>query len=290
MKMAQAKFCEFCGEPLLTGDTFCGSCGRKLPGEQAGSGLKFVVVDGQSLGQVIQLHPGDYTLGRGAQADLKLDDLAVSRQHAQLTVQSGGVTVKDLNTANGTLVNGAPLLGVRRIKPGDRIRVGETVLELQREREQPVRSAVNAQAKQGLKSSTAPKARTPKRSRVLPLAIGIFAVLVCVITAVVLAGDSAITAWFDASSAGASDGTVAVQLVNQASIDVCFVHISPSSDDQWGEDWLGSQETIPPGGTRSFSLQPDLVFDWVALNCQQEVMGEGYRLVAGPGLQLNVGP
>lgn len=59
-----------------------------------------------------------------------LDDWQVSRQHAQLQVRDGAITIADLGTANGTTVNGARIGGTIALHPGDTIGIGATTLRL----------------------------------------------------------------------------------------------------------------------------------------------------------------
>lgn len=75
--------------------------------------------------------PRDYRIekprlivGRG-KCDVKLRDPEVSRQHCAIEVYDGVATVKDLQSANGTVLNGH-LVTEHVLKPGDRIRVGTT--------------------------------------------------------------------------------------------------------------------------------------------------------------------
>ena len=70
------------------------------------------------------------TLGRGSEANIVLADPVASRVHAAITVDSKGVTVADLKSRNGILVNGKKIESAR-IKPGDKLGVGGTVLLVQ---------------------------------------------------------------------------------------------------------------------------------------------------------------
>ncbi len=69
-------------------------------------------------------------LGRSARSDLCVDDPFVSRVHAEIRDREGTWWVIDLGSANGTYVNGVRLRRARPIAPGDRIQIGETILEL----------------------------------------------------------------------------------------------------------------------------------------------------------------
>lgn len=65
-------------------------------------------------------------IGRG-NADLKIDSLAVSRQHARLNGTAEALTVTDLGSNNGTSVNGVPCLEgeIMYVNPGDTITLGD---------------------------------------------------------------------------------------------------------------------------------------------------------------------
>jgi FHA domain-containing protein len=69
------------------------------------------------------------TIGQAPTNDLPLpSDPAVSRLHAMLESLSSGWCVRDLNSRNGTFVNGQRTWGDRPIRSGDEIRVGRTTL------------------------------------------------------------------------------------------------------------------------------------------------------------------
>jgi pSer/pThr/pTyr-binding forkhead associated (FHA) protein len=75
-------------------------------------------------------------LGREA-ADLAVDDPEVSRRHASLRPTDDGLEIEDLESLNGTWVNGARIEGVVRLSPGDHVRLGDTSFEVRHERAQP---------------------------------------------------------------------------------------------------------------------------------------------------------
>ncbi|MHB8441208.1 MAG: FHA domain-containing protein [Candidatus Tyrphobacter sp.] len=68
------------------------------------------------------------TIGRGADADVVVDDPDASRHHARLEAENGIVYVTDLESANGTFLNGRRLRQAIEVRPGDRIDVGTTRL------------------------------------------------------------------------------------------------------------------------------------------------------------------
>jgi pSer/pThr/pTyr-binding forkhead associated (FHA) protein len=72
------------------------------------------------------------TVGRGGQNDLVLvgDDFASAR-HARIELRGDGVWVQDLESTNGTYVNGSRVAGAQRLDTGDVLRVGETDLRVE---------------------------------------------------------------------------------------------------------------------------------------------------------------
>jgi hypothetical protein len=69
-------------------------------------------------------------VGRSAAAGLRLDDAYVSDLHARISPAGNGAIVEDLGDPGGTFVNDAEVRAPTRIKPGDEIQVGVTVLQL----------------------------------------------------------------------------------------------------------------------------------------------------------------
>jgi hypothetical protein len=71
-------------------------------------------------------------VGRAPECDLLIDDTYASQQHARVFGKNGAWYVEDLGSTNGTFVNDQKLAAPAMVQPGDRIRVGTTVLELRR--------------------------------------------------------------------------------------------------------------------------------------------------------------
>jgi FHA domain-containing protein len=96
--------------------------------------VRLVVQRSPSLeeGDEFQLNSAPVTVGRGGQNDLVLsgDDFASAR-HARIEVRGDGVWVQDLQSTNGTYVNGARVAGAQRVGAGDVLRVGETDLRVE---------------------------------------------------------------------------------------------------------------------------------------------------------------
>lgn len=80
----------------------------------------------------IALPEGDYVLGRSRDSDVVVRDATVSRAHALLAVAGGRVTVQDLGSSNGTLVNGEPVREETELAAGDQLRLGRVRMALGR--------------------------------------------------------------------------------------------------------------------------------------------------------------
>ena len=87
------------------------------------------MVEGESSGRQFPL-TGALDIGRDPSLPLSLEDTQASRRHARISLQSGQAVVEDLGSTNGTYVNDQPIQGPRAIAPGDRVRIGLTVLQL----------------------------------------------------------------------------------------------------------------------------------------------------------------
>ncbi len=90
--------------------------------------LVLTVIQGPDKGKRFEL-PDDepQQIGRSAES-LELNDHTISRRHAELTPDSGVWLVRDLESSNGTFVNGARVSASQRLQRGDQIRAGGTVL------------------------------------------------------------------------------------------------------------------------------------------------------------------
>ncbi|MCB9748607.1 MAG: sigma 54-interacting transcriptional regulator [Myxococcales bacterium] len=91
---------------------------------------------------------GALTIGRGQQAAIRLDDKAVSRQHAELIVERRRVRIVDLGGRNGTRVNGKRLLrnGERPLASGDVISIGGATLVLHADEAEETQTVEAAQS------------------------------------------------------------------------------------------------------------------------------------------------
>src|SRR3954470_11868641 len=89
--------------------------------------VTFQVLEGIDKGRVFRELPTPVTIGREEGNVLRLNDERVSRFHAKIQFDNGEIIITDLESTNGTRVNGN-VVQIRRLRPGDRIGVGRSLL------------------------------------------------------------------------------------------------------------------------------------------------------------------
>jgi hypothetical protein len=65
-------------------------------------------------------------MGRGDQAEIRLEDPFASSRHARLVRQGAVIVIEDLGSTNGTYLNEELLSGPQPLHPGDRVRIGDS--------------------------------------------------------------------------------------------------------------------------------------------------------------------
>jgi predicted component of type VI protein secretion system len=90
----------------------------------------------------LELIEGQFAVGRSAGCQLSLDDPLVSRRHALLVVARDGVTIEDLQSRNGVVVNDQRIPGRTKLQAGDKIIIGSQELTLLAGRESAGRETV----------------------------------------------------------------------------------------------------------------------------------------------------
>jgi pSer/pThr/pTyr-binding forkhead associated (FHA) protein len=144
--------CPRCGHRNPLGSNFCSSCGFALnqhPEDTATitfaqevpldapapvvveepvvdlehPGL-LVVTRGPNVGARVPLSDSVTTVGRHPDSDLFLDDITVSRRHAEITYSAGRYQIRDVGSLNGTYVNRQRVDEVW-LEPGDEVQIGK---------------------------------------------------------------------------------------------------------------------------------------------------------------------
>lgn len=133
-----SNFCSSCGTPLAdtgTGDTTVTFMPRELetdleeevhisPDELEGGRGVLVVKRGPNAGSKFFLDSDVTQVGRHPESDIFLDDITVSRRHAEIRRTANGFSLHDVGSLNGTYVNRERVEGAD-LRPGDEVQVGK---------------------------------------------------------------------------------------------------------------------------------------------------------------------
>ena len=94
--------------------------------------VTLVVVKGDDEGKLLHLADGETkVVGRSSRSDIILRDAGVSRQHSRIRISGGTLYVSDLQSKNGTVVNGNQISGEVVLTDGDMVDLADTRLQVQ---------------------------------------------------------------------------------------------------------------------------------------------------------------
>jgi pSer/pThr/pTyr-binding forkhead associated (FHA) protein len=143
-------YCPECGFHQSEAHRFCGRCGARLIVEGQGTGeitgplaisdqaaetgvWTGPAIEGPTLavraggppGAVFRLTGDSVAIGREPSCPVFLDDVTVSRRHADIDLSGGTVTLRDLGSLNGTYVNRRRIEHDEVLESGDEIQIGK---------------------------------------------------------------------------------------------------------------------------------------------------------------------
>lgn len=138
---ADANYCVNCGRPVVSDPHTTGQLGDHSPPESAetggtAAGVEAIVdelepgtallasVGGWDEGAQFLLDQSHVSVGRHPDSDLFLDDITVSRRHAEFRRDGNGFTVHDVGSLNGTYVNGQRA-ETHSLSTGDEVQIGK---------------------------------------------------------------------------------------------------------------------------------------------------------------------
>lgn len=101
-------------------------------GRGKGTPSKVVVLDEKGARVSTHRLTGTLEIGRAASCQIRPNDTYLSQQHARIFDRNGSWAVEDLGSTNGTYLNQQKVTVPAHIAPGDRIRVGKTVIEVRK--------------------------------------------------------------------------------------------------------------------------------------------------------------
>lgn len=92
--------------------------------------MKLKVLAGAKEGTEIPLKRSKFLIGRSSECTLRAGSDAISRRHCVVLTRDDGVSVRDLGSRNGTLVNGERIESETPLSIGDRLKVGPLEFEM----------------------------------------------------------------------------------------------------------------------------------------------------------------
>jgi pSer/pThr/pTyr-binding forkhead associated (FHA) protein len=92
---------------------------------------KLVVLNEGLAGQSFELNAEKTTIGRVPDNNFPIAVASVSSHHAEILLRGNDVVVKDLNSTNGTFINGQQVTGEAPLKPGQVLRLGQVEIRLE---------------------------------------------------------------------------------------------------------------------------------------------------------------
>jgi pSer/pThr/pTyr-binding forkhead associated (FHA) protein len=124
----------------IAGDLYGGGAPREQarPAERrprrpkGGTPGRLVVLDEQGTKVATHRLGGTLVIGRDPSVEVRLDDTYASQQHARISERNGAWLVEDLGSTNGTYLNRRKVTVPSQLAPGDRIRIGNTYIEVRK--------------------------------------------------------------------------------------------------------------------------------------------------------------
>jgi pSer/pThr/pTyr-binding forkhead associated (FHA) protein len=112
--------------------TVPGNPKQKAPPKRRGSPTQVVVTQGSNSGATASLAEAPILIGRGNDAQIRLDDDYVSTRHARIAASGDQWFVEDLGSTNGTYIGTVRITQPTTVTLGTQVRIGKTILELRK--------------------------------------------------------------------------------------------------------------------------------------------------------------
>lgn len=123
--------CPHCKFKTTSGYALCKHCGKPLAGAVSPSTTLTLTIQNKSEPTGFVLNQGTTNIGRMGDNAIVLPDEEISRHHAVIDRDpTGRYLVRDLQSANGTFLNGDRLSAPAFVKAGDELRIGKTIIQL----------------------------------------------------------------------------------------------------------------------------------------------------------------
>lgn len=108
--------------------------------------VRLVIKSGSSKQRVMKLKCEETIVGRRPDCDLRIPSNDVSRRHCLLSIHDGCLNVEDLDSVNGTFLNGRKITGRQIVMPGDLLQIGPICFVAEYEMNQATRANLELEA------------------------------------------------------------------------------------------------------------------------------------------------
>jgi predicted component of type VI protein secretion system len=264
--------------------------------------MQLVVQAGAQCGQVYKIEKDSLTIGRGASNDITFADPAMSRVHCEIRLEGDDYVVEDRHSANGTFVNDEQIELPFLLRPGDTIRLGQTVLLFQEEGVEETTAA-------GAGATSAAEAEpTPSRPWVLIGGIVGIAILILAFAFVMSnrAPESNIAAIKTTAPPAPSETrasvpspaptevesptssllpTATVLAATQTAVETAITPATPTATDQVRTYPIPVLSVVLPAPQTKYSANSPVPFNWIAV----DILGPNdiYRVQVSTNNQFN---
>lgn len=120
--------CAFCGYQNKREGRFCTSCGNRLAEDSYVVARLVLLADDERQKEYL-VADAERIIGRDRGNDIVVEDEEASARHARVTYENDAFWIEDLDTTNGTFVNGEALTGKHCLENEDLVKVGRTLLQ-----------------------------------------------------------------------------------------------------------------------------------------------------------------
>lgn len=127
--------------------------------------VRLAVIRGNNVTREISLRRFPATVGRHTECSLRVSSRLVSREHCEISTSPAGVVVRDLNSSNGTFVNGTRIIRETTLQPGDLLEVGPVKFQVEYQVPVSGEETIMDSSRQGDETlSERPPRRTPQET------------------------------------------------------------------------------------------------------------------------------
>jgi phosphoserine phosphatase RsbU/P len=119
--------CTQCGKNNRDGSRYCTCCGRPLASSPGRVGRLLLLSKAET--REYQLAGAERSIGRGPNCDVVVRDDEMSVEHARISFAEECYWVEDLQSSNGTFVNGRRIQGRTALQSDDLLRLGGTLFK-----------------------------------------------------------------------------------------------------------------------------------------------------------------